>query len=209
MLYASIIELGNSICRLLSNGEATGTRTLARMAMEAFVDLTNLMSDRTYVNNLQVRELREWQLTYERAAKGNPYFAGIAREPGFEERRETEARELETLRQQGFNRLSAEDRFRRAGKSEDYDGAYRWMSSDSHNSLRSLVQRHMNVVDEKNAELHILMELDLDRELSVLATVSDLLIGASKLVLRHFGNDVEFVTDLEQELVDIHQRATS
>ena len=62
MLYASIVELTNGACRLISVGEPTGTATLVRMSLEALVDLTNLSNDKDYVNYLDFGSLNEWRL---------------------------------------------------------------------------------------------------------------------------------------------------
>lgn len=199
MLYASIVELSNGACRLISVGEPTGVATLVRMALEALVDLTNLSNDKNYVNYLDLRLLEEWSLTYTLAENGNPFLAGIAQMPDFQEAKNANVANMKALREAGYRRLNAKERFKRAKMSDVYDGMYRWLSSDSHSSMRALTQRHLEIKDENTAELHILREPNPNDNLKEVDALCGFLISASELIHLKFGSGVEVVADLKEE----------
>lgn len=206
MLYASIVELANSVCRLVAIGEPTGSRTLTRTALEAFVDLKNLMDDQEYVKHLDAKSLTEWLKTYEIAVNGNEFFVSLAEVPGLTERIEAERAELDKLKEQGFRPLNVFERFDRAGMDDIYQSVYRWFCSDSHNSFRGLMGRHLEISDDGAIALHILKETPSEYHLPVIDVLSGFLIDSSQLVHARYGKGPEVIDDLEQELSDVRER---
>lgn len=206
MLYASIVELANGACRLIAAGEPTGVGTVTRMALEALVDLRNLASDPEYINYLELRSLKEWQQTYELAESGNSYVAAIVDEPTFQEQKQATAQQIQALHKQGFRQLSAEARFERAGMEENYGGMYRWLCSDTHNSLRGLMLRHVRVSGDGSAEICILREPEPGDNLKEIDALCGFLISASQLAHQCFGNGAKVIDDLEGERVNLQKQ---
>ena len=171
--------------------------------MEAYVDLVNLHNDDEYANFLDVNSLMEWQKTFKQAQEGNPYFKPLCDVPGFEEEVAMEAERLADLRKNGYRKLQAKERFERADMGDDYLGLYHWLCSDTHNSLRGLSTRHIEVVNGDDFKVHILKESSPDQELPVTSVLLECLAASSKIVHRRFsgGNvDVEEVSSGVQEL---------
>lgn len=156
LLYASILELANSVCRLVSIGEPAGSRSLVRMVMEAHVDLVNLSNDDEYANFLDVTSLLEWQKTFEQAQEGDPYFKALCDMPSFQEEVGLEAERLAALRKNGYRKLQTKERFELADMGDDYQGLYHWLCSDTHNSLRGLSMRHIEIVNGDDFRIQIL-----------------------------------------------------
>lgn len=203
LLYASILELANSACHLISSTEPTGCRTLTRMALEAYVDLSNLMSDDDYVNYLDVGSLEEWQKTFKLAEAGNIYFKSLCDEPGFHEEVASEAERLASLRDNGYRMLRVRERFERANMGDDYQGVYHWLCSDTHNSLRGMSLRHIEYLDNQSYEIHILKDGSVDAQLPIMSVLLGYLIESSKLIHARFGKGQDALQDIDAKVLPI------
>lgn len=206
LLYASILELANGACRLISIGEPTGSRTLVRMAMEAYVDLTNLNADDDYAGFLDVGSLSEWQKTYGLAKEGNVYFKALCDVPGFDEEVELEAERLAELRKNGFKKLNAKERFERAQMSAEYQGIYHWLCSDTHNSLRGLSLRHIDHVGGEDFKIHILKDVSFDSEVPIMDLILSHLTACSKVLHGRFGGDQRAAEELERRAIELREK---
>jgi hypothetical protein len=206
MLYASIIELSKSVCTLIDVGEPTGTRTLTRTALEALVDLTNLIDDLNYVHHLDANSLKEWLKTYEAAEEGSEFFAKIAEVPGLREQIDKEQSDLADLIKNGFRPLNVYHRFERAGMAELYQTIYAWLCSDSHNSFRGLTDRHIEVSENGEISLHILKDSNVENHLHIIDTLCGFLISASQLIHQQFGAGQDVSDDLELEVINVRKR---
>lgn len=206
LLYASILELANGACRLVSIGEPTGSRTLVRMAMEAYVDLTNLNADDDYAGFLDVSSLSEWQKTYDLAKEGNVYFKALCDVPGFDEEVTLEAERLAELRKNGYNKLNAKERFERAEMSAEYQGIYHWLCSDTHNSLRGLSLRHIDHVDGEDFKIHVLKDVSFNSELPIMDFLLSYLIVCSKVLHGRFGGDQGAADELERRFLELREK---
>jgi hypothetical protein len=201
LLYASILELANSACRLISSTEQAGCRTLTRMALEAYVDLANLASDDDYVNYLDFGSLKEWQETFRLAKSGNTYFESLCDEPGFDEEVASEAERLASLRDGGYRKLYVKERFERANMADDYHGVYHWLCSDTHNSLRGLSLRHIEYLDDQSYAIHILKNEPVDAQLPIMNMLLGYMIKASKLVHARFGKGQDELQNIEAKVL--------
>ncbi|MEM9402831.1 MAG: DUF5677 domain-containing protein [Pseudomonadota bacterium] len=200
--YASILELSNSVCRLISVGEPAGSRSLARMVIELYVDFVNLSNDDGYAGFLDVNTLMEWQKTFALAKDGNPYFAPLCDAPGFEDEVAEEAERLSGLRGEGFKKLQVKERFERADMADDYAGLYHWLCSDTHSSLRGLAMRHIKHEDG-DFSIHILKDSTPDQELPVVSLLLKTMANSSEIIHERFGGgkaDVEDVVARVQAL---------
>ena len=203
LLYASILELANSACRLISSTEPAGCRTLTRMALEAYVDLTNLMSDDDYVNHLDFGSLKEWQKTFDLAKSGNIYFKSLCDEPGFDDEVASEAERLASLRDSGYRMLNVRERFERANMGDDYQGVYHWLCSDTHSSLRGLSLRHIEYLDDQSYAIHILKDEPVDAQLPIMSILLGYLIESSKLIHARFGKGQDALQDIDAKVLAI------
>jgi Family of unknown function (DUF5677) len=206
MLYASIIEFSKGICTLIEAGEPTGTRTLTRTALEALVDLSILVDDREYVHHLDAKSLKEWLKTYEAAEDGNEFFAKIAEVPKLREQIDREQAQLADLIENGFRPLNVYQRFERAGMEELYQTIYAWLCSDSHNSFRGLIDRHIDISENGEVSLHILKASNIEDHLHIIDTLCGFLISASQLIHLHFGAGRDVIDDLEAEVTQVRER---
>lgn len=208
LLYASILELANSACHLISSTRPTGSRTLTRMVLEAYVDLSIVMSDDDYVKNLDVGSLEEWQKTYTLAEAGNVHFKRLCDEPGFSEEVAGQAERLALLREGGHRKLNVKERFERAKMGDDYQGIYHWLCSDTHNSLRGMSLRHIENLGNQSYEICILKEESIDAQLPIMSLLQGYLIESSKLVHARFGNGLDTLNEIEAKISAIGKRIT-
>lgn len=206
MLYASIIELANGAVRLIATGAPTGSRTLTRMALEALVDLTNLMNDESYLQHLEANNLKEWLKTFEVANEGNDFYKALADVPELAEQIEIHQAEFDALREKGIRPLKAFERFEKANMVDVYKAVYHQLCSDSHNSFSGLTARHIKINDDKSVEVHILRESSPEEHLHILDALGGFLISGSQLAHLRYGAGTEVVDDLEADLTAVRDR---
>lgn len=145
-LHGTLLELSRALVTLLKLGDATGTPILLRAMLEAYVDLSNLVTDETYLHSMsaawQRQRLRLAKAAYERGAT-NPYLASITEDKELEKViRELQA-DLRRRKKKGVRELTIQERFELAGEQDRYDSVYAHLCSHGHNNLNILEDRHI------------------------------------------------------------------
>lgn len=145
-LHGTILELTTGCVRLLRFGDGTCVPTLLRSALEAFVDLKNVVDDPGYTDHM----LAEWHYQRSRVLKSavdrgteNPYLVDLAGNPQLELGLHQAQDELKRLSEAGRGRLKIRDRFDRAGDLDRYESVYAHLCQRSHNNLPALAERHI------------------------------------------------------------------
>lgn len=204
LLYASLIEIAHSINTLVEQDATVATKTITRGMLEAWVDFINLIDDPEYISYLSLRNLEEWLKTYREAQNGNEVFAQILESPDFQQRLEHESAEAERLRADGVRLLNVRQRFEKADLLDIYGGVYAWLCSESHNSYRALVRRHI-VTSEKSMSLNVLKETSIEDHLQVLDTLGEILLKSATVVHEKYGETADAVADLEIEFRQVRK----
>jgi Family of unknown function (DUF5677) len=203
-LYATILEQCESVAILLSNRKPAGTDAIFRSILEATVDMTALLRDRQYLHHMNAAYHKEWAKLIEQGVSGdNQFLAGFAKEEGVQERLENHRAELKRLREAEIEPLNNYERFRRADMIAEYRSIYNMLCSESHNNIRSLINRHMVVVGH-DIELNLSSD---DGDYAVtLDSIAGVLLGATLAIHRSFetGNPEAF-EDLDQRLADMRK----
>lgn len=84
LLYFEIIELAGSVIVLRQNQRVAGVSIATRTALDAFVDLKNLLKDPDYWMQLEAADSGEWsKLLQTASARGNQYLDGFRADPAF------------------------------------------------------------------------------------------------------------------------------
>lgn len=143
-LYSSILELTGACILLTDSRLIAGVPILLRAALEAYVDLVNLIRDPRYGYNLELAYLKEWLKLLEEAKNGkNEYLADIGNAPNLDATIVQWREETRKLKENGFKALLIESKFKSAGMDKEYRSIYNSLCSDAHNNIRALVERHI------------------------------------------------------------------
>jgi hypothetical protein len=187
-LHASVIELMGA-CVLLAEDRdhAIGIPILLRSMKEATVDLSNLLGDTGYLQNIEAANLKQIIKLLDAAAADNPKLAGLINEERVQDHAAYRARYAE-LRAKGRRALGFEDRFRRAGELDEYNSRYAYLCLDAHNNIAALAERHIGEHPDGSPRVSIFQEPDpvviarrLDMGLSMLMDSASMIHGAFKV----------------------------
>lgn len=147
-LYGSILEMTGSNILLANNKLVTGIPILLKSILEAYVDLTNLIKNPQYGYNLEINYLKQWLEILNEAKTGkNEYLQSLTDEPSLDETIAKWNRDKKKLENNGHSSLKISQKFMRAGLEKEYRSMYNSLCSDSHNNLRALVSRHIEIED--------------------------------------------------------------
>jgi hypothetical protein len=183
-LYCSIIEHGDSLYKLFEQERITAAPLLLRSMLEAFIDLKNLSNDQSYGYYLQSSNLKEWlKVTKAAGTLQNPYLDGLASAEGFDEQVSNWEKELEDYRKEGYSPLNQFQKFEKAGMVNEYRSLYNFLCSYSHNNIRALTDRHLELTDDKtDFKVVMFQEFDAEKSEHYLQTATTCLNQSSKLI---------------------------
>lgn len=119
--------------------------TIFRNILECSVDLHNLVDDPKYIHSMQLNYHQEWLNVIKTAGKGNPYLTHMAQMKTLKEQIKKLEDEIKDTRAQGGEYLSTSKRFNLAGMKEEYQSIYNFLCCDSHNNIRALISRHIDI----------------------------------------------------------------
>lgn len=149
-LYCSLVEYSDNLFALFEKQKVVAMPLILRSMLEAYVDLKNLCAEKTYGYNLQASNIKEWlKLTREAGKLQNPYLEGLATANEFEEQVEEWQTELRDLKEKGFVPLRQDQKFQIAGMENEYRSLYNYLCSYSHNNIRALIDRHLEINEDK------------------------------------------------------------
>ena len=196
-LYCSIIELTGSACILVQEKVGIGIPILLRSVVEAHLDFVNLASERTYGYHLRASELNEWiKLLKEAIGGSNPFLKDIAEFSDTPKVLEKYEREKKELLGKGYKALSIYEKFDKAKLEAIYRSVYNILCCDSHNNLRALQSRHINISEEMNDfKVELYPEINYDRLLPYIDNFCGILISATetihKILETNCANEIE------------------
>jgi hypothetical protein len=163
-LYCSIIEYADSLYKLLQQERIVAAPLLLRSMIEAFIDLKNLCNDQTYGYHLQSGNIKEWlKVTKEARTLENPYLDGLASADGFEVQISKWEEELQEYSAKGYPALNQFQKFEKADMVNEYRSLYNFLCSYSHNNIRALRDRHIEISEDKT-DFKVVMFPDFDAE---------------------------------------------
>lgn len=145
-LHGTLLEVSRALVALIKLGDATGTPILLRAMLEAYVDLSNVVTDEKYLHRMscawQRQRLRLAKAAYERGAN-NPYLESITEDRELATVIKEIQADLRTLKKEGGGELTIQERFELAGEQDRYDSVYAHLCSHGHNNLNALEERHI------------------------------------------------------------------
>lgn len=179
-LYATIIEHVDSAVELVERGRNAGVEAILRACLEAHVDLLNLAKDDDYKDQMAAAYHEQWIPICKDAVVGmNPFLAGMqADAPKALAEHEAELKRL-------GKPLKVRDRFEKANLRDLYYSIYNSLCCETHNNLRSLMDRHFRNSGTEKApkfEIHIFSPMaqhDFDAAIDACYSI---LIGSNRVI---------------------------
>ncbi len=193
MLYSTMLELLGSACILIRAGVHVGVPILLRSSLEAYADFSNLSKQREYGYHMRAAELQEW-IRVHRAADDpeNPYLKGLSDAPGRDAILSQWESELAELKEKDFRPLQQKEKFEQAGLEQLYRSVYNSLCCDSHNNIRALVSRHIDISsDESDFEIELYATMRPERLLPYVATFCRCIVNATEIVHGCLGAECE------------------
>lgn len=185
-LYVTILQLADAMKLIASAGPSIAIPTLGRQALDAYVDLHNVLTHRNYWKCLELADDRSWMKALQHASAGqNEYFRSISKAGDLAERRKLFAQSIKNWQKKGVHVPSAKDRFVMAGMKQEYDAVWLMLSAFAHNNPSPLISRTFNLTNgvpqvEVSAR-------EVPYELAAISHTADLLIWASEKIHQRFG----------------------
>lgn len=208
LLYGTMLELHGSICVLIREDIAVGVPILLRTVVEANLDFTNLANDKKYGYHLRAAESKEWIKILREARKGdNPFLAGIAATPNLYQTLSEWEAEFAKLKQEGYSPLRQNEKFAKASLDPVYKSVYNFLCCHSHNNLRALVSRHVNISpDETEFNVEYYAPLDMDGLLPYVDSLCGIVVSATETIHRLLDTGAgEDVLKLKKELDELRK----
>lgn len=183
-LFGSMIELLGSTCILIQEEAHIAIPILLRSYIEAYLDYVNLASDKTYGFHMDAAEAKEWiKLLGEAKFGENPFLTNIASYEEIAVALAQQQLKLCQLKRDGYNPLSQEDKFIKAKLSPLYRSVYNSLCCDSHNNIRSLVSRHINIsTDQQDFSVEFYRRINPDELYFQIALFCNFMVSATEIL---------------------------
>lgn len=205
-LHATVVELAAGCVRLLRRRDGTCSPLLLRSALEAYVDLHNLVDDLNYPDHL----LAEWQYQRSRVLKSavnrgaqNPYLINLAGNPQLQQGLDEAEAELKRLSNAGRGRLSVRDRFDRVGELDRYESVYAHLCWRSHNNLPALAERHIEVAADGSREVVYFRPMDESTIQMYADTLAHIVANSYDLLTEVLGNGHTCLEDIREAMKEL------
>lgn len=199
-LYSSIIELSGTCCSLVDNKQGAAIPIVLRALLEALVDLVNILQTPRYGYYLELGYVNEWLKILQEAKRGtNEYLAEIAAAPSLDETIKNFTQEKLKLKAAGYQKLSIEQKFIKAGMEKEYRSLYSNLCAHAHNNLQALMERHFER-EQGDLSMVLYKEYSLEDNLIYIGSASEILVRATESIHDKFKTEVlDQVQHLRQE----------
>lgn len=155
-LYATILEQNRSAIALRAARSYAGIEQILRSCLEAYVDLSNLLRDNRYIDNLKFEYHRQWIKLAKAGIKGdNDFLAAFRDNEDAKDLLNRHSESLSALRKKGVSKKTIEEKFKDADLEEVYKSVYNSLSAEGHNDLRALISRHFFKTEEGEVQIRL------------------------------------------------------
>jgi hypothetical protein len=141
-IYSTVIELFSACVGLAALGEPTAVPIILRSMYESHVDLDNLLQDAGYVEHIHAAGYQQTLKIMEAAP-----LRQLMKEGRKAEYDELNAK-LADLKCRGKGPLQIYQRYKRAGRLDEYEGLYALFCIDAHNNSPALAERAISETPE-------------------------------------------------------------
>jgi hypothetical protein len=195
-----MLELSFGCKAMLEKNTLVGIPMLLRSIFEADIDLTNMMKITDYYKRMYASFLEEKiRLTKEAASsRPNSFMAEIRKRRKPKEDLDAAQSELDKLKNNKTGPIAIRCRAEFAGKLDEYLSVYNMLCLDTHNSIRSLEEWHLDVIgaDEYRAVVFKRAKEDM---LHYLSAIPGILLYQGKALADFLGvENIEFDSYFER-----------
>ena len=210
LLYYAILDHARSIAALADARAYAAIPIVTRSALDAYADVANLADHPKYWEHLEEADASKWKPLLERASRGgNPALRGLEESDLLPQGRRQFSQELKELRARGVSTLGAEERFQRAGLTNEYESMYALLSAEVHNNISTLQSRYIDWNEESAwiTEQGKSSEHGHHYESPCVLTMGEIVIQSAEKLLRLFGHGTATLSQVNQELARIWKLA--
>ncbi len=210
LLLLRVLDHGRDVVGLIEGGRYGAIAIVARSALDAYADIANLGDHAKYWEHLTAADASSWKQLLERASRGgNPMLKALTEDDLLPVGRGKNAQELKALQTRGVEKLSIDERFRRAQLTNEYESMYSLLSAEVHNNVSGLQSRYIDW-DEKSAWLVRTGETSSHShhyEDACTLTMSEIVIQSAEKVLQLLRHGTAVMSPARAQLEQIWQRA--
>lgn len=142
-LFCTIVSLADSVRVLGRARSPIAVTTITRQALDAYIDLTNVIRHEDYWLRLELHDSQVWKGILETVSAGdNPVLRALYDNPELPEVRKVTAQHLKDLKSKGIVAASIEARFELAEQGQIYSSLYKLLSACAHNNTSMLRALH-------------------------------------------------------------------
>jgi hypothetical protein len=188
-LYLTIIQLSDAMLLVASAGPSIAVPTLGRQALDAYVDLHNVLTHNDYWKRLELADDQSWLKGLQHASAGkNPYWTALSTSGSFlAEGRKEHADRIKQWTREGLKVAEAKERFELAGMEREYDALWLMLSSFAHNNSSLLISRHFRIREGERPEAEATPS-QVPFEMACIGHSAELLILASEKIHARYGD---------------------
>jgi hypothetical protein len=210
LLLRVVLDHARDVVALNKAARCGGVALITRSALDAYADIANLGDHANYWEHLVAADASSWKPLLERASQGkNPVLKALSEDEVFPMGRHHYAQELKALQAKGVKKLDIQDRFRRAGLTNEYEATYAILSAEAHNNVSGLQSRYIDW-DENSAWIIDIGEESRHRhhyETACTLTMSEIVIQSTEKVLQLLGHGTAVMSPARSQLDQIWSRA--
>jgi hypothetical protein len=210
LLCYAILDHARAIAALAETQTYSAIPIVTRSALDAYADIANLVDHVRYWEHLEEADASKWKPLLERASRGgNPALKGLAESDLLPQGRRQFSRDLKELRANGVSTLGAEERFQRAGLTNEYESLYSLLSAEVHNNISTLQSRYIDWNEERAwvTEQGKSSEHGHHYERPCVLTMGEIVIRSAEKLLGFFGHGTAMLSQANQELARIWKLA--
>ncbi|MBX9455522.1 MAG: hypothetical protein KL863_05545 [Rhizobium sp.] len=189
-LYATIYEEVDTAICLYDAKKYTGAQLVLRPLLEAHVDLVAIIKDPGYVEFMEASHDHEWLRFLRNGFKGtNPFLQTFWNNIDVQNEIAAIESRLDGFKKNKVRPLHVAERFARADMIEEYESIYNDLCCQTHNNLRALIRRHIEIDDQqKTFQLVINAKPPEESIGSLLDGLLGFILSSSIFVHRHFNS---------------------
>jgi hypothetical protein len=210
LLLRVVLDHARDVVALNKAARFGAVAIITRSALDAYADIANLGDHAAYWEHLVAADASSWKPLLERASqRKNPVLKALSEDDALPVGRHHYAQELKALQAKGVQKLDIQERFRRAGLTNEYEATYALLSAEAHNNVSGLQSRYIDW-DENSAWIIDVGKESPHRhhyETACTLTMSEIVIQSVEKVLHILGHGTAVMAQARSQLEQICVRA--
>ena len=209
LLLWTVLDYARDVMALSLAARYGAISIITRSALDAYADIANLGDHPDYWRHLVAADASKWKQLLERASSGkNPVLNDLSADELLPIGRQKYAQELKALQAKGVKKLDIDERFKRAGLTNEYESLYAILSAEAHNNVSGLQSRY---IDWDETSAWIISYGDASSrshhyQEPCTLTMSEIVIQSTEKVLALLGHGTAVMSAARSQMEDIWKR---